>query len=285
MLVRREAGLVPTRRDGSAPLDPFSAAALAESVVTVLSALGGPIAAVVKRRLVKRKVRKSIERVSSNFVAEHPATADAMAESAEVIAHELARLAGAGRPANAQTLADRWAATGRLSQGEATQYADEYVQRLHDELVKIDGFRSLFVAGANITAAEKLQLISESMRRSEASVRAREEWEIAALYYEAAKAYFQAALALIAGDTIKAMGYEYDAHSLIDKARLGRASLALVNSKSVRERFAELVEDRFEDAEVACASGDYAKAQEAVRALDEGCDEFRALVNERLRAI
>ena len=265
-------------------MDPFSAGAFAKSVVTALSALEGPIAAVIKRRLVKRKVRKSIERVSLKFVAEHPATAEAMADSAEAIAHELARLAEAGRLADAQALAERWAATGHLSQDDARWYADEYVQRLHDELLKIDGFRPLLEARAGLTAAEELMFIAESMRRIEASARARDEQEIAVLYFEAAKAYFQAALALIAGDASGAMRCEYDAHSLIDTAKLGRASLALVNSKEVRERFAELVERRFDYAEVACASGDPAEAQRAVGALYEGCEAFRALVNERLRA-
>jgi hypothetical protein len=134
-------------------LDPFSAAALAESVVTILGTLGTPIVGLIKSRRVKGQVRKAIERASSNFVAEHPETADVMAASAEAIAQGLAQLRAAGR-SRRRGVAEHWVSSGYFELADARSYAEQYARTLHNELLKIDGFRDLFEAGATITTAE-----------------------------------------------------------------------------------------------------------------------------------
>jgi len=272
------------RRGKGAPVDPFSAFTLAESVVTILATLGTPIVGFFKSRRVKGHVRKAIERASSNFVAEHPETADAMATSAEAIAQELAQLRG-GRPLAATRVAEHWVSGGYFELSDARAYAEQYARALHNELLKIEGFRDLFEAGITITTAETVLLIDDGLERDRAAARAREEREVAVLHFEAAREYFGAALALLDGDKFRAMGLAHNAETHIDTARLHRDSLALVRSKDVRERFAGLVEDRYEDVEAACAEGDRAKADAAVAALNQGCREFRAFVTARLSEI
>lgn len=269
-------------RGKGAPVDPFSAAALASEVVDILATLGAPIAGWLKSWRMKRKVRKVVKRASASFVDEHPETAEALAGSAEAIAHELARLTESGRPLTARTLAEQWAASGHLDQAEADRYATEYVQRLHDELMKIDSFRAVLSAGADVSSAETLQIINEALQETKEATRAQEEREVAASYYDAAKQYFYGALALLDGDATGAMGFAYDAQSLLDEAELNRDSLVIGSSRDLRLRFEELVEGRYEDVEAACAEGDRAKSDWAVRALSEGCAEFRALVKQRL---
>jgi hypothetical protein len=265
-------------RGKGASVDPFSAAGLAANVVDILWSIGTPIAGMIKSRLVKRRLRKAIKRVSSNFVAEHPTTAKALAASADAIAHELARLTDAGRPLPENVLAEQWAASGHLDRADAFRYAGEYVQTLHDQLLKVDGFTALFEAGAIVTAAEIL-------RRLEEESRAREERAVAASYYDAANEYVHAALRRLEGDEPGAIQSAYDARSFIEKAELNGDWRVIERSKGLRARFKELVEERYDELESACATGDGTTAALIYEALEQGSAEFKALVKQRLLEI
>jgi hypothetical protein len=266
------------------PVDPFSAAQLADSVISILSKLATPVVRLIKGRLVRRKVRKIIERASSDFVAGHPETATAMAGSADAIAYELAQLRG-GRPLGATRIAEHWAAAGYFGLEEATAYTEQFARELHDELLGIDGFRDMFQAGATITIAETIELIEAANERDRANARADDERDVAILYVEAASEYYKAALALLGKEKLKAMALECDAETRVAKARLQRDSLTLVKSKDLRERFAELVEDRYDDVEAACEAGSQAEAEAAVDALDQGRRDFSDFVTNYVRAI
>ena len=255
-------------------LDPASAAALAANVVSILRALGGPIAAVLKRRLLRRRLLKVVKGVSLNFVAGHPEAAGALAASAEAIAHELARLMGAGRPLAPKDLADQWAATGRLGPADAHRLAAEYARALHDGLLQVDEFGTLFKTGAVVTTAEAVQGLENATRD-------REEREVAAAYYDAADKYVHAALALRRGDQIGAMGSEYDAQSLLDRAELNLDWHIIERFTDVRQSFRELVEQQYDEFEAAFDTGDSAATGIAFEALKLGCGDFKALVKER----
>lgn len=270
--------MTPGAHDGGkgTPVDPSSAAALAGSVVDILWALGTPIANVIKRRLLRRKLRKVIARVSVDFAAEHPAVAEAMAASDEAIAHELARLIGAGRLLAPKVLADQWKASGGLDPADASQFATEYVQALQDELLKIDGFRPLLKSGAAVTTAETLQRIEEALRT-------REERGLATAYFDAADEYVHAALARLDGDAIGAIRSAHDARSLAEKAEISGGDWQVIEKlRDLREGFKEFVEGRFDEFEAAYESEDPMAIQAAFEALEQGAREFQALVRKRL---
>jgi hypothetical protein len=255
--------------------NPLAPSALASSVVNILSKLGSPIAGVIKRRWVKRQVRKAIASATSAFVAAHPETADALAGSAEPIAQELARLPGAGRPLTSNVLADHWVASGNFDPAEARRLAADYVQALHDALLKIDGFRQLFEAGASVTVAEIQQ-------RAEEASRDLEQREAAIAYFEAAREYVHAAGARLNGDERGAWQSEYDARSLVDVAELRHQYRVSERLKDVRAWFRELVEDRYAEFKDEFESGGRAAAETALEALEQGSIEFRARVKESL---
>jgi methanogenic corrinoid protein MtbC1 len=89
----------------------------------------------------------------------------------------------------------------------------------------------------------------------------------------------------MAGAEMRALGHEYGARMFLDKAELNHDSLVAASSASLRSSFAEFVEGLYERVEDACDSGDQEEANAAVRALQEGCDAFRALVKERVREV
>ncbi len=186
-------------------MNPFNAAGLAANVVEVLATLGGPIAGWLKSRWVRRKVRKVLKRASAKFVAEHPVAAEAIAGSPEAIAQEVGRLTQSGRPVAASTLAEEWVASGRLDRAIADRFAVAYVQRLHDELMKVDGFREVLAIGAAVSAAETLERINAAQQETKKATRAQEEREVAVLHFEAGTEYFRAALALLDGEKSRAM--------------------------------------------------------------------------------
>lgn len=266
------------------PIDPFSAAQLADSVISILSQLATPVVRLVKGKLVERKVRKIIEQAAAGFVARNPETATAMAGSAEAIAQELAQLKG-GRPLGATRIAEHWAAAGYFGLEEATAYATQFAGELHTKLLGIGGFRDLFQAAATITIAETIELIEAALERDRADARADDERDVAILYIEAASEYYKAALALLGNEKLKAMELECSAETRIAKARLQRDSLTLVKSKDVREKFKGLVEDLYDDVEAAYENGDQAEAEAAVATLDQGRRDFSDFVTRYVRSI
>jgi hypothetical protein len=145
----------------------FVASTIAANVVNILVGLGGPMAEAANSWRVRRKVRKIIKRVTVSLLDGHPEVAGAMAASEAEIARALARLADAGRPLATRNLAERWAAAG-LDYADAGLYAQEYVDRLHDELLKIAGFRAVILAGSSVETAERMQDVAEALRLNRA---------------------------------------------------------------------------------------------------------------------
>jgi hypothetical protein len=253
----------------------FAAVAFAANVVEILTGVARPIGEALQSRRVRKRVAKVVERVSSRFVDEHPEMADVLSGSSRAVANELAGLTGSGLPADPTGLADEWAATGPVSPRDAHQYAGEYVGALHAELLKIDGFRELFVAGSAVETAQAVRRIADGEQ-------ARLEREVAASYYAAADECFHAALAWLHGHEYVAEGHAYDARSLVGKAELVDDWRVLETCKDLRMSFDDLVAERCEEVRVACVSGERAEADAARRALEQGIEEFKALVRERL---
>ena len=214
-----------------------------------------------------------------NLPKRHKDAAAALVVSQEAIAHELARLTGAGAPVATKVLADEWTAKG-LDRADATRYAHEYVQALHDELLKIDGFRPLLQAGAIVATAGRVAEVEQLLREAADARRAGEEREVAVAYYTAADEYYQAALVRSQGNTIEAMAHEYEARSLAAIALLCREPHVLKRFKELRGTFKELVEERYDDSKAAYQSGDRATVDAALEALRHGCRDLQARVRE-----
>lgn len=263
-------------------MDPATVIGLAASVVDILWQIATPIGGWIKSRWLKRQVRRAVERVSLEFAERHHDAAGALVVSQEAIAHELARLTGAGAPVAPKVLADEWTANG-LDRADATRYANEYVQALNDALLKIDGFRPLLQAGAIIATSGKVAEVEQLLRESADARRAGEEREVAVAYYTAAEEYYQAALVRSQGDTIDAMAHEHEARSLAAMALLCREPHVLKRFKELRGAFKELVEERYDDSKAAYQSGDRTTVDVALEELRRGCRDLQARVRELSR--
>jgi hypothetical protein len=254
-------------------MDPVSVLAIGANVVQILGGFSSPITAAIKARRVKKKVAAIIDRVTSEFVRDHPDLLAVWKYSAEPIARELADLR-AGIPMEAGPLARVWAEEGGISSGDARDLATEYVRALHRGLLSIDGFREILEAGATVLSAEQLRKLVQGMQTND-------EIEIALTYYRAADRYVDAALARLAGDEEEVATCRYRANSLIEEAELARDWRVIESLEGLRVMFAEMVECGFDEFLAKVVDSDQVTAEAALQDFTMMCTDFKAAVRDR----